>query len=831
MQALILRFKKNDILMQESIRRFFTLLFVFQLTNIYAQTTITGLVTNTQNEPLPFVNILINDSPNEGVISDIDGKFEIDFEDEITSLTFSYVGYENKIIDFQNADYERFIKVRLKSIFYEFEEIVVRAGENPAHRIIRKVIENRDKHNPKKLDGYSCTIYNKTVLDFLPNYEAIESMGEAVDTSKFLQNRQYENLEKFTKSAEQRHLVVMEAVTQRHFKPLENYSDSIILNRVSGFQSPKFAAVVTQIQPFSFYEDVLSIMEKDFINPISKGTFKRYFFNIEDTLFQQKDTVFIIAFHPLKKSNIEGLKGVLYINTNGFAIQNVIAQPPDTKYLTLKIEQQYQKVGDGLWFPEQLNFELEAPKYPHKNMGMRIGGKSYISNVELNPEFDPKIFKNNEANVLTINANRRADSLWRPYRLNDLTEKELNTYRFLDSIGVVQKFDKKMNLVESLYSGRYPVGKFDILIHRILAINDFEGVRLGAGLATNDTLSRFFSIGAYGGYGFKDKAFKYGSFLNFKILDEDRLNWNFEYKKEIFQPAFVDFPLQSGLLSYRFFSNIMDDVEAYSTTLEGKFTKYGQWQANFNYQKLTPLYDYAYQNETGELVSDFDFPEFRFNFRYAFGERYSNFMGARVTYPTKYPIFQFGFAKGLIMNGLGGFDYEKYTASIRYDFIRKSLGETTFRLEAGLARGDLPFPKLFSSSGIGRDFQIFILDNTFQTMGLYEFASDRFVHLFFQHDFGSRLFKTEKFHPEISIVHNLAFGSLSNIAQHENFAIRTLERGFFEGGLILSKLVNFNYVNLLELGLGVGVFYRYGAYSNPNWEDNTAFRLDVSFDF
>jgi hypothetical protein len=817
--------------MLEKNHLFLSLFFLLQISSLYSQTSLNGIVTNQKEEPLPFVNILINDSPIEGVISDIDGKFEINIDDKLTSLTMSYVGYEMKRISLQDIDNQEFLNIQMKSIFYEFDEIVVRAGENPAHRIIRKVIENRDRYDPKKLDGYSCTIYNKTVLDFLPNADSIEQMAEKVDTSKYIQNKQYENLQKMNKSAEKMHLMVMEAVTKRDFKPIENYSDSIILNRVSGFQNPKFAAVITQIQPFSFYEEVLSIMEKDFINPISKGTFKRYFFNIEDTLFQQKDTVFIIAFHPLKKSNVEGLKGVLYINTNGFAIQNVIAEPPDTKFITLKIEQQYQKAGDGLWFPEQLNFELEAPKYPHKNMGMRISGKSYISNVKLNPKFDSKTFKNNEANVLALNANRRADTLWQPYRLNDLSEKELNTYAILDSVGRVQKFDQKMDIVESLYSGHYPIGKFDVLIHKVLAINDYEGARLGVGLATNDTLSRFFSIGGYGGFGFKDQAWKYGGFLKLKLLKDDQLNWNFEYKKEIFEPGFLDFPLQSGFLSHRFYANIMDEVKEYSTTLEGKLTKFGQWQANFNYQELTPQYEYLYEKADDELIADFDFPEFKLNFRYAFGERFSNFMGAKVTYPTAYPIFQLGFTKGLNINGLGGFDYEKYTASIRYDFIRKSLGETTIRIEGGLAKGDLPFPKLFSSSGVGRNFQLFILDNTFQTMDLYEFLSDRFVHFFFKHDFGARLFKTEKFKPEISIVHNLAFGTLTNEQVHQYIDYKTLKKGFFEGGLILSKLLNFNYVNLLELGLGAGVYYRYGPYSNGNWKDNTAFRLDISFDF
>ena len=131
--------------MLEKNHLFLSLFFLLQISSLYSQTSLNGIVTNQKEEPLPFVNILINDSPIEGVISDIDGKFEINIDDKLTSLTMSYVGYEMKRISLQDIDNQEFLNIQMKSIFYEFDEIVVRAGENPAHRIIRKVIENRDR--------------------------------------------------------------------------------------------------------------------------------------------------------------------------------------------------------------------------------------------------------------------------------------------------------------------------------------------------------------------------------------------------------------------------------------------------------------------------------------------------------------------------------------------------------------------------------------------------------------------------------------------------------------------------------------------------------------
>ena len=57
-----------------------------------------------QDQPLPFVTIIVNDNPADGLTTDIDGRFRIQHPQSIRSLTFSYVGYARKRVQVDNAD-------------------------------------------------------------------------------------------------------------------------------------------------------------------------------------------------------------------------------------------------------------------------------------------------------------------------------------------------------------------------------------------------------------------------------------------------------------------------------------------------------------------------------------------------------------------------------------------------------------------------------------------------------------------------------------------------------------------------------------------------------
>ena len=65
------------------------------------------------------------------------------------------------------------------------------------------------------------------------------------------------------------------------------------------------------------------------------------------------------------------------------------------------------------------------------------------------------------------------------------------------------------------------------------------------------------------------------------------------------------------------------------------------------------------------------------------------------------------------------------------------------------------------------------------------------------------------------------FGWLKHPENHYGVEFKTMEKGYFESGIVVEDLL----VLLKVVSLGAGVFYRYGAYARDNQLDNFAFKL------
>lgn len=810
-------------------RSLFLILFIFYKTLLFSQLSISGIILDQKNEPLPFVNILINKNQTDGVSSDIDGKFSIKSTEPIEILTLSFVGFEKLVYKVQRENFGNELILKMKSTTFDLQEAVVVAGENPAHRIIRQVVKNRDQNNPEKMESFQCITYNKMIIELLPDESKIKGFQKKYQNSKKkVRKKQSQNFKKMLGNTKLAHLFIMESVSKRSFLFPEKNREHVLHNRVSGFQDPSFVALANDFQPFSFYGDHIEILDKAYLNPISPNSTKKYFFNIVDTLLQKTDSVFIISYHPRKGKNFEGLQGILYINTNGYALQNVIAEPYDKSFIQMKIEQRYQQIEGKQWFPEQLNFVIEASKYPHKNIGTRMSGKSYISQVQLNPKLDKKDFKI-QGYTTAKNANEKADSIWQNYRPQVLNQKEEMTYTVMDSIGKENKFDQVLKTTEAFASGRFPIKSIDILLPKVLTFNDFENIRLGLGLSTNSRLSKYFELSGYGGYGFSDKKWKYGGALLFNFVPDEKLQLKINYQQDLHEPAALTLTSELQLFSRQLYATRMDRWENKSAHLKGKLKHTVQFNLSFDQSIWQPQYEYQFDG------SDLDFEKFNFteigiDLRFAFAEKIVRVMGTEIS-TSRFPLIYLSYKKGLKDIWQGEFDFQKIAFSVEDNFRTRDLGETSIRIEAGLASGKLPYNRLYSASGIGRGFRFLEIENSFQTMDIYEFLSDRFVHLFFEHNFKTLLLKYKKFKPEFFIVQNIGFGSLKNPQSHQGIEFKTMEKGFFESGLRIDNLLQFNYFNLMYVGLGGGVYYRFGDYAFPTLEENLAYRLRLKFSF
>ncbi|MFL5765863.1 MAG: DUF5686 family protein [Bacteroidia bacterium] len=801
---------------------FILFLFTFPL-SLFSQYSVEGKVTDGK-EPLAFVNIGIAGT-NTTTSSDIDGKFRLTSSEPILGVIFTYVGYESyKYSTEGNNDH---VVIKMKKAAYDLNIVTVKPGENPAHRIIKLASKNRDQNNPEKVESYTCSTYSKTYWDLVYNEDEIKSKSDSakIDSLK-------SQLRLFSENS---HLLMMETVTERKFLYPENLNEKVVATKVSGFKDPSFTTTATDLQPFQFYDDYFKILGKDFLNPLTSGSTVKYYFQLEDTLFQGKDSVYIISFRPLKGKNFTALEGILYINTNGYAVQNVIAEPYEKTLVDIKIQQQYKLVDGVHWFPEQLNYELHYKKYPTKYYGMKLIGKSYIKDVRFDNDLRKRDF-NFESMTLEPGATRKDDSYWNQHRADTLDAREKKTYRVIDSLGRKTHFDRVQRLFEALTTLQIPFGPLSLDVNRVLGFNDYEVARGGVGLHTNDRFSPMGNFGGYIAYGYADSITKYGFDCKIYLKKGSKEHWfRWSYSKDLAEPGKTQYfypwlNFKRNQMTYR-----MDYVEQFDGTLHFRTFKWLTADLSWNESSRIPKYDYIYLPDRSDQTKtsiDFKSTELRLKGRYAYKEKLIQSFGQLLSDGSKYPVVYFGIVQAVRTPATGYYDYTKASVGIEKDVLVKNLGRTHLLLEGGWMKGDAPYPYLFNGNGssIKKDSYLYI-ENTFQTMGLYEFLSDRYANIFFSHNFGSLLFKRPKFQPQLEIFSSAGWGSLAHPEQHTNLDFKTMEKGFYESGMMINNIVRVNYYNVVYLGFGGGAFMRYGPYADPHTEKNMAYKLSLVLTF
>lgn len=112
---------KNKLIKHFSIVSFILMILCVQ--NIMAQKrTVSGIVTDSKNEPLIGVNVTIKNASTTGTITDIDGKYSLEIPSGNSVLVFSYIGYSTQEVKVNNRSV---VDIVLKDDMQALEEVVV----------------------------------------------------------------------------------------------------------------------------------------------------------------------------------------------------------------------------------------------------------------------------------------------------------------------------------------------------------------------------------------------------------------------------------------------------------------------------------------------------------------------------------------------------------------------------------------------------------------------------------------------------------------------------------------------------------------------------------
>ncbi len=798
-----------------------------------AQQTITGVIADSlTRQPLSFATVKAG-GQGKGVITGLNGRFDLAIPEGATSLQVSYVGYQSAVFSLAEQRDTLFL-LPASGIL---GEVVIRADAEKIRSILQKTIRNKPDHNPELYDRYNCNIYYKMKVDLVPNRDTAAKARQIVATSsKKNKNGKQDSLPAPDTSnlrfLQNNHVILSESYSRRSYKRPQQLQENVIASRFSGLKKTYFTNLVTDVLPFHVYGDYITLNGRDYNHPVAKGWQQRYKFRLLDEVMTGDDTTYILSFEPKRNAVFPSLEGTVYINSNGYAISHLIAATTDSaSERVIRIEQIYQLV-EQRWFPRELNYQVDLLRYPSPQMGLSMNGHSVIDSVSFDAAH---ALRQRKAYTVRLgdSVDLHTEQQWQHLRPDGLTVKEENTYHFVDSLTAEMKLEKIIYSAGKLSLGRLALGPVDFDVNRLLAVNNFEGTRLGLGVYTNDKISKYFSVGGWFGYGTKDKQWKYGGSARvFPAGDKD--HWlEFAYQQNYQSSGLVQLHRELDRTGFRnWILSRVDWLKEYSAT---GHTQLGYWQAEAQVLQryLRPRYEQSVFEVDGKNPVDYRVREAGVGFRYAYGEKRVPLFEYYLPVSTRYPVLYLRGASGTVHNGDYRANYLRTLAAVRFSKHINRWGFDHFRLEAGMIRtaDNKPLPRslLLAGNGFRNSGTNYYAYGGFVTMKPYDFYSDRYVSFMYRHDWDKRLWQLKFSQPYISLAHNLMYGGLKASHREANAGIDSPVKGYHESGILINQLYQRNVFGLAYFYVNAGLFYHWAP--QPDWKKNSVWVVGFSTGF
>ena len=794
------------------------LFFLLFLTSFHAFSQSFQLLDAQNREAISFGKVI----PSKGNprLTDIDGIFQL--QDTLQSIQVRATGYFDTTVQLSMVENG---KIYLVSKAQNVQEVVVKPGVNPAERIMAQVIANRMKNHPFENDGFISKQYSKFTFDLDDASRKIleDTVVEPTDT----------NLYSMKQFFGRQHLFLIETASQHYFEPPYKEKEIVEAYKVSGFTDPMFSTFAQSMQSFHFYDNQVELLSEQFVNPIAFGGINRYLFILEDTTINGTDTTFTIFFRPRKGKDFDGLTGRLFINTNGYAIEKVMAAPyrPSSTGTFINVIQEYAFLDGKKWFPVKLSTEVQISFVAlnvSKGKTAFVTGKgaTYMETVQFNPPELDKVKFNNIAVQTKVGSEKVKDASWDSLRPFKLTEKEINTYISIDSISKEEHLDRYLKMAKVLSSGRIPLGYVNLDATKLFAVNGFEKTRLGLGLENSDKFLPWMTASVYGAFGFGDKVWKYGGALDFHLDPSTKTNLKLFYSNDVVEVGGNVLYKTSFLYSQDpgrmlFVTNMFYQKKAgiqFSTIVRAN--KHFTLEMNYQQNQFTNWYRFNEQSSCSAFMSSL-------LFSWAIREKGVILGNLFVPKASKFPKIQIKIEKAWNIPSLDVASLDFLRLQFNAFHITTIPGNGRFTWNVRAAWTNVPTPLLYQqavhASFVNRSVSI---ANTFETAGVTEFYHQQQVNVFLRYIWNAQRTKAKWNEPQFGVHYAFGYGTMSNQSAHK-LSFNTMDKGFHEAGLLFNGLFVSG-----KSSMGIGVFTRFGAYANTgDWKTNIYPKLSFGYVF
>ena len=750
-------------------------LFTLTITSGWAQGRISGKVTDARTgEALPFVSIYIKNT-NIGTTTNVNGAYDIKLTTFPDSLTASFVGYKNKSVAVKKSVSAQVINFSLSLTSVSLNEIVIRPEENPAFRIMRQVIAHKKLNDKRKLTAYNYEAYTRMQLEADNLIQHKKKLGlrsavtSLVDTQLFVTGSNGQKVMPF---------FISETLSDIFYNRDPNKTkEQIKATKITGIgiQDGSLVAQVvgSKFQDYNFYQNWVSVLQKDFISPIADGWKSSYDYELEDSLFVGKDWCYKIKFNQKRPLDL-AFNGYIWIEEETFALRKIDAAVSKSANINfverIHLLQEEQPTAAGAWMPTRTIINMTLARLSQTRPGILVMINTSAKNIQVNNPQKLSFFE--QPVQMLAKANTSSEAFWEQNRHDTLSTHDQQVYAVVDSIKNSPRMARFTHILTFLATGYEKVGKINVGPYPYLfANNNIEGFRFQLGFKTNIGFSDKWELGSYAAYGTLDQKFKYGANARYIISRKRWSEVGMSYREDLQRVGFMSDKLAASpyLMGFSRFGDQRRPFYTKETSayLQRDVAPGVTQRISFTNKYFNPQYNFAFKSEPDNpeqpVSTDFTTSEISFLTRYAHNQVYVVNDNDRISLGNgQWPVFSFKYTLGLKNVLKSTVNYQRLDAGISQNFVMGRLGNANYRLEAGKIFSPVPYPLLEVHLGNETPFYY---TQTFNLMNFFEFASDTYASLHYEQYFEGLLLNSlpliKKLKWRLLATSNVLYGHLS----------------------------------------------------------------------
>ncbi|MDP5078152.1 MAG: DUF5686 and carboxypeptidase regulatory-like domain-containing protein [Nonlabens sp.] len=697
------------------IRFFLYVAFAFFSTIALAQNVVSGIVTDAADEPIAFASIYIKGSYT-GTTTNVDGSYSFkvpaagSFE-----ITYQSLGYKSQTITVVLAGKEITKDIKLEEEQTSLATIVVNSGENPANRVIREAIKNREA-NRKKFSSYTADFYSR-------------GLWKMEDVPEKLFGQEIGDLDGSLDSLSRSGIVYLsETVSEIAYNAPNDFKETIIASKISGDDNG-FSVNTAESANFDFYNNNIDLNNR-IVSPIADYAFNYYNYKLLGTFYD--DNKFLINKIEVKSKRPKDntFDGIIYIVEDQWTI--------DGLELSTAGENINVPVIKKLTFVQDFTFEPSSGDWVKRSQtidfafglfGFNGTGRFFANYTSYNfkPEFTKKSF-GPEVLSFKPEANKKDAAYWNEKRPVPLTFEENKDYIKKDSISAVRNDPKYKDSVDRVnnkfkflklltgytyrnsnknerysYDGVLGLGNFK-------GFNTVQGFVIGSGFSYSkgfdDDYNRSLYIGSNINYGVSDDRLRYDATASYRFNRTNRRSVSLSAGTQVRQinnnePINTLENTVATLFLEQNFAKFyeVDFVRAgYSEEVANGFyisasAGFEQRQGldNTTDQTFYPRADRSYTinnpvilgNNRLAIIDDHDLVKVGLGLTIRPGQKFQSYPDQKFNitnekYPTISLIYEGGFAASR-----DGYDFHQFSASVYQGFDMGNLGRSSYWVNAG----------------------------------------------------------------------------------------------------------------------------------------------------